>query len=194
MPCVPDNTDHHYEQVTRALLRARLASGERVRFTVTGTSMLPLIRPAHAVWVEQVQPARIQRGDLVAFWLRGTLVTHRVVAPAASGWYTKGDNCRTRDPHTDNDAVFGRVVIIERGTTRGEVRTASVRMVSSMLAWLSWQEGMLVEHLQRLRRQPGMASRLLALPVRVSTAVLRRLIGLIGYGLLVWIYLVRNTK
>lgn len=85
---------------------------------ITGTSMLPLLRPGDHVSTEH-GGRRTYRGDVIVFLHRGGLVVHRVLCEYSddhsSGFITKGDNAPEPDPPVHDDQVLGRVAGIRRG-------------------------------------------------------------------------------
>ena len=143
--------DHHYRQIALDLARAGLREGERVRLNVAGNSMAPLLRPGDAVWAEPALPASLRRGDVIVVRRAGGLVTHRLVALGDGEWYTKGDNARHLDPPVTADAILGRVVAIERGGDRIELRGRQWAIVSRVLGLASWWQARLFQVGRRLK-------------------------------------------
>jgi hypothetical protein len=90
-------------------------AGREVSFTISGTSMEPLLKAGDRVTVHPVHPDQLRRGDLVAFAGERRVIIHRVVRrrKAGSGWLycQKGDNC-TGWSWLPERAVLGRVVSI----------------------------------------------------------------------------------
>jgi signal peptidase len=101
-----------------------------VRLRVSGTSMVPAMRPGDLITVERAGTADISPGEIVVFARAGRLVVHRVTgiaAPAAakSGGpetgpvlQTRGDCARRNDPIVRESELLGRVTQIERGGRR----------------------------------------------------------------------------
>jgi signal peptidase I len=147
--------DNQYRQIALDLARAGLREGDRVRLNVTGNSMAPLLRPGDAVWAEPAVPASLRRGDVVVVRCAGGLVTHRLVAVGDGEWYTKGDNARHLDPPVTADAILGRVVAIERGGDRIELRGRQWAIVSRVLGLASWWEARLFQVGRRVKRLGG---------------------------------------
>lgn len=147
--------DNQYRQIALDLARAGLREGERVRLNVVSNSMAPFLRPGDAVWAEPAVPASLRRGDVVVVRREGDLVTHRLVAVGDGQWYTKGDNVRYLDPPVTVDAILGRVVAIERGGDRIELRGYRWLIVSRVLGLASWWEARLFRVGRRVKRLGG---------------------------------------
>jgi hypothetical protein len=112
---MPQPTDAAYTAVALDLLGRSVRFGSATRLLVNGTSMLPLLRPGDAVWLEAIDPALLRPGDLIAIRQQDVLLTHRLIAVAPSRWQTKGDNNRLADPPVGAEAIQGRIVMLERG-------------------------------------------------------------------------------
>lgn len=91
----------------------------RVRLRVSGTSMVPAIRPGDLISVERVSVGDVSPGEVVVFAREGRLIAHRVVARTGSpdeGYLiTRGDRTRRNDALVSSAELVGRVARIERG-------------------------------------------------------------------------------
>lgn len=58
----------------------RLATGETVRFSPTGTSMQPRIRSGQELTIAPVDPSKLERGDIVFSRVWGAYLFHKVSA------------------------------------------------------------------------------------------------------------------
>ncbi len=106
----------------------------RVRLRVSGSSMVPAMRPGDLITVERASLKDIAQGEIVVFARSGRLVVHRVLttvhAPTKSGiarapgnsreplLRTRGDRARRPDPIVYSSELLGRVTQIERGGHR----------------------------------------------------------------------------
>ena len=118
-----------------------LSQGYRVRFHVTGRSMLPTIHDGDAVIVEPIHPSAIRRSDILLYRSPRGLLAHRVVEisgeasfvkrisspkldvsrftlrasrPAPPHFILRGDASLTHDEPVAPDQILGRVVAVER--------------------------------------------------------------------------------
>jgi signal peptidase I len=130
-------TTDRYTDAAIKLLHTSLRAGETVRLPVTGTSMLPLLHPGDTVWIVVVDPAELQRGDLVVVRQDRRLLAHRLVAINVSGWHTKGDNNHQSDPPLTAQAIQGRIVTIERHGTLITMQRRHWQVVNRLLGALS---------------------------------------------------------
>ncbi|HUK31015.1 MAG TPA: signal peptidase I [Candidatus Acidoferrum sp.] len=124
----------------------------RVRLRVSGTSMVPAIRPGDLITVESALLPEIAPGEVIVFIRSGRLVAHRVneiVRCAArirngnsaqslhqSEVITRGDRARRNDSPVSSSELIGRVTQIERGGRRVRLRdklTAADQVVSRLL-------------------------------------------------------------
>ena len=90
-----------------ALKRALGERGVALR-KVTGTSMIPTLRPGEIVFVEPCSSP--EPGDIVAFALGEGLLVHRVVRSEAGSVTCRGDNRLADDPPVPLGAILGKVV------------------------------------------------------------------------------------
>jgi|CZKC01.1.fsa_nt_gi signal peptidase I len=107
----------------------------RVRLRVSGTSMVPAMRPGDLITVERAGTAEIAPGEIVVFARSGRLVVHRVTGITAVPGFaksgnegerllqTRGDCARWNDPIVRGSELLGRVTQIERGSRRMRPRT-----------------------------------------------------------------------
>lgn len=120
----------------------------RVRLCVSGTSMVPAMRPGDLITVERATTGEISPGEVVVFARAERLVVHRVkavvVGPAAADTgnsrelllTTRGDRSRRNDPMVSSSELLGRVTQIERGNRCAQVQTklsAKEQMISRLL-------------------------------------------------------------
>ena len=99
----------------------------RVCLRVSGTSMVPAIRPGDLVSVERARAGEIAPGEIVVFMREGRLIVHRVVArtgsPGDGYLVTRGDRTRRNDALVSSAELVGRVTQIGRGHCRVRPRT-----------------------------------------------------------------------
>lgn len=117
-----------------------------------GTSMLPFFRPGAELWTEEVPPASVLAGDLIAFRLRsGALVTHRVLKVLDEGgaraFLTKGDNRLDLDDPVREGQLEGRVARVGLR----DVRTPGWRLLGRLVARLSYAQALAYRRLARGR-------------------------------------------
>jgi len=99
----------------------------RVRLRVSGTSMVPAIRPGDLISVERAGVGEISPGEIVVFAREGRLIAHRVVARTGSpdeGYLvTRGDRTRRNDALVSSAELVGRITRIERSGSRVRARS-----------------------------------------------------------------------
>lgn len=90
-----------------------LRSFGELRLRVTGTSMLPSVRPGDVLRVVAAKPEDVRRGEIVLFERDGRLFAHRVVESGAR-LITRGDRHRHDDPPVEARELLGRVSAVLR--------------------------------------------------------------------------------
>lgn len=94
----------HRETTLKTALEDRGVALRRV----TGTSMVPTLKPEEIVFVEPCSGPR--PGDIVAFALGDGLLVHRVVRVEGGSVTCRGDNRLADDPPVPLEAILGKVV------------------------------------------------------------------------------------
>ena len=118
-----------------SLVSEAVRAAGRVRLRVSGTSMVPAMRPGDLITVERAGSTEISPGEIVVFAQSGRLVVHRVTGITAPGvakpggrdgetlLQTRGDCARRKDPTVRGSELLGRVTQIERGGRCMQPRT-----------------------------------------------------------------------
>lgn len=117
----------------------------RLRLRVTGSSMLPAIRPGDVLEVRACSAERVRPGMVVLFERDGRLFAHRAIRAAEPGLVTRGDTLAHDDGAVGEAQLLGAVVEVRRG---GRVVASRATVVTRAAALV-------------LRRSP-LASRLFA--------------------------------
>ncbi|MEP7261505.1 MAG: S24/S26 family peptidase [Usitatibacter sp.] len=98
------------------LAAASLRSHGRLRLAVTGTSMLPAVRPRDVLMIRACASDAVCIGDIVAYARDGRLFVHRVVGRAGVAFIAQGDALPFADPPVAARELLGRVVkVVRRG-------------------------------------------------------------------------------
>jgi len=154
-----------------SLLRTSLGTGGIARLRIDGESMRPTLRMGDIVILQSFPVNRLRIGDLLVMQRGNDLVTHRLVAVRADGWYTKGDASTTLDTPASDSMILGRVEAIERGGSSWSTQTKSWMILNRFIGWLAWQEVMGYRNYRQLIGEPGVEikwwARLLVIPFRL---------------------------
>lgn len=132
--------------------------GRAVRLEVISRSMEPMLRRGDHIWVAQASPLQLAQGDLVTFQVNSGVYTHRLIAQDEHTLSTKGDNHFHLDKPVSHTAVFGRVIAIERGGTRLDLRTQQWWPFLRLQGWLAGLEGQTYLTWRRLLNHSGLLS------------------------------------
>jgi signal peptidase len=117
-----------------------LTAGKAVRFRAGGGSMWPLIRDGDVLLVQPVDAGAVRVGDTVLFHCStGRVLAHRVIRVRTTGtdrrFTVQGDARPRPDGQIGEEQVYGRVVSVERGRVRIDLRRPPMRI----LAWAAAQ-------------------------------------------------------
>lgn len=115
------------------VIRAALERGQRVRMTVTGSSMLPFLRDGDVVELEPAPAPRL--GDMVLVQCpEERNVLHRVVRVDGDAFFLRGDAQRHCEGPFTSDAVLGRVTTVWRNGRARALERGLWRLVG--LVWI----------------------------------------------------------
>lgn len=92
-----------------------LAAFGRLKLRLTGTSMLPALRPGDVVEFQAFQATQAAAGEIILFRRDGGLVAHRVVSRTEDSLITQGDSLAAPDHPVLHADVLGRGVRLTRG-------------------------------------------------------------------------------
>ena len=107
------------------LAAALVRTAGRLRLAVSGSSMLPAIRPSDLLLIRRCDLRAARVGDVVLFLRGDRLFAHRVVVNDGAALVTRGDALDEADPPIGGGELLGRV---ERVVRRGRVmRTPAFR-------------------------------------------------------------------
>jgi len=120
------------------LAAASLARTGRLRLRVTGTSMLPAIRPGDVLRVERCDAASLSPGEVVLFQRGERLFAHRAVR-RGHALALRGDTLDRDDAAVEGAQVLGKVVAIERrgreiapGASRSLLQRSAARLFAAL--------------------------------------------------------------
>lgn len=118
------------------LAAATLRRFGALRLRVTGSSMLPAIRPLDEIAVERCHAHEVRRGEVVLFVQRGRLFVHRVIAVDSRGCIvTRGDTNPTPDEPLLPGQLLGKVVHVRRrGTPIDPGESMRQRLAASFIS------------------------------------------------------------
>jgi len=101
-----------------ALAAEALVSFGQLRLRVTGTSMLPALRPGDELQFHSRRTESTSLGDIVLFRRANAFVIHRVVALSNTELVTQGDALAVPDPPVNKADVLGTLVSVTRRDRR----------------------------------------------------------------------------
>jgi signal peptidase len=115
-----------------------------LQLLVSGSSMVPAVRPGDVLHVRHSRVGDLSKGDIVVFRRAGRLIAHRAMsAPGKSGkglLITRGDRVLRRDAPILSSELLGRVVAIERKGERTNSRSRFDRSQRAMGRLLSFSD------------------------------------------------------
>lgn len=111
----PHTTERMHARLDVAVESLRLSG--RLRLRVTGSSMLPTIRPGSRVLIRRVAQDEVQPGQIVLVRTETGFRLHRLVAivsaPDGARLITRGDNHMEDDPGIDPSELLGVFAAVE---------------------------------------------------------------------------------
>jgi signal peptidase I len=144
--------------VTPAVDRSKVALvGEvlhrfgEARVQVSGSSMLPSIRPGDVLTIRRRLADEIRSGEVAVFTRHDRLFAHRVVGHLGRRLVTQGDRVPTRDAPVSEDELLGVVVSVSRGGRGGGV-PADPAVPAGSVAALRRRSSLVSRILHRLGR------------------------------------------
>jgi hypothetical protein len=135
-----------------------LRSFGELRLCVTGSSMLPGVRPDDRLLVRCCGIEEIGQGDIVLFIRHRRLFAHRVVSLFATHLITQGDTLAEPDfPVTANELLGKVIQVIRRGRTiRHQPNPGWPARIAAALFRRSTLAGRLFIRMQDLQRRVGL--------------------------------------
>jgi hypothetical protein len=125
-----------------------------VRLRVTGSSMLPSVRPGDVLTIRRCVMSAVESGAIVLFTRDGRLFAHRVVARRNTHLITSGDALEWQDPPVRPDQLLGRVVTLTRNGRRHEPPSLTIgRRIAAAVVRRSPRARWLLVAGARLRRR-----------------------------------------
>jgi len=140
-----------YQHIALDLARVETGQDGRLGLHVVSCSMLPLLRPGDLVQVRRMPVEALRQGDVIVVNSAGNPITHRLVMVDAQGWHTKGDSCTFADPPVPAEAIWGRVVSVERGDTCLDLQNRRWSLVNRCVGALSCWQVQVARHLGGIR-------------------------------------------
>jgi len=135
-----------------------LRSFGALRLRVTGSSMLPAIRPDDVLLLRHCGIGEASRGDIVLFIRHRRLFAHRVISRSDARLVTQGDGMVEPDLPVTANQLLGKVVrVMRRGKTiRHESKPGLPARMVAVLFRRSASAGRLFTRLQGLRGRAGL--------------------------------------
>ncbi len=97
--------DFSLEEMMPTLVET-LKSGGEVTFTVTGSSMLPMLRHREDTVTLSAVSRKLKKRDIPFYFKGGKYILHRIIKVKESEYIIRGDNCYfTEYGITDNDII-----------------------------------------------------------------------------------------
>ena len=119
-------------------LEQLLEEGNQIRVKPQGYSMYPLLVPGRdEVVIEQEDPSRLHRGDIVLFRREGSiLVLHRICRRRGDNFFMVGDNQKQVEGPIGITQIKGKVTTLVRGGRTISAENRLYRIYSFIWLWL----------------------------------------------------------
>jgi hypothetical protein len=128
-----------------------------LRLRVTGSSMLPAVRPDDVLLIRRCRIEEAAPGDIVLTIRQRRLFAHRVMSHSAEHLITQGDSVAEPDLPVTAHELLGKVVrVTRRGTTiRHDSKPGLPARMAALLFRRSASAGRLFTRLQSLHGRAG---------------------------------------
>ncbi len=134
MPPTKQTSPDRYRQAAQEIAR-----GEMLCLTITGASMMPILRPGDMLIVQPVEGAP-SPGEIVVAQRDHDWITHRLMRVEAQWCFLRGDNARSLDEPIALADVVGRVTAIERAGHTLDLQRGVWPITNQVLSWSGrWQ-------------------------------------------------------
>jgi hypothetical protein len=129
-----------------------------LRLRVTGSSMLPAVRPDDLLLIRHCRIEEAGPGDIVLYIRQRRLFAHRVISRSAARLVTQGDGVAEPDLPVTAHELLGKVTrVMRRGNTiRHESKPTLPARMAAVLFRRSASAGRFFIRLQGLQRSAGL--------------------------------------
>ena len=126
--------DFSFEEMIPTL-KQKLEDGGEVTFTVTGNSMLPLLRHKRDTVTLTAAKAPLKKYD-IPFYCRadGKYILHRIIKVKDGEYIARGDNCTFIETGITDKDIIGVVTAFTRKGKQKSVKSLGYRMYSCLWA------------------------------------------------------------
>jgi signal peptidase I len=129
-----------FSGVANELIDAHFNAGNPIRFTISTSSMSPLLMPGDQIIVVPTSPETLRAGDLVLVRASGFWLAHRLIGKRIQNrktrWITKGDNCSLADQIWSTDEMCGIITAVRTSFGCINLRSWWTKTTGLALAWL----------------------------------------------------------
>lgn len=143
---------------TNELSAEAIRSFGELRLRVTGSSMLPAVRPNDVLLIRRCLIEEAGPGDIVLYLRQRRLFAHRVVSRAAAQLLTQGDGMAAADVPVAAHELLGKVMrVMRRGkAVRHEPNSTLPARLAAALFRRSASAGRIFTRLQGLNGRAGL--------------------------------------
>jgi hypothetical protein len=129
-----------------------------LRLRVTGSSMLPAVRPDDLLLIRHCRIEEAGPGDIVLYIRQRRLFAHRVISRSAARLVTQGDGVAEPDLPVTAHELLGKVTrVMRRGNTiRHESKPTLPARMAAVLFRRSASAGRVFTRLQSLQGRAGL--------------------------------------
>ncbi|KKQ36367.1 MAG: Signal peptidase I [Candidatus Roizmanbacteria bacterium GW2011_GWA2_37_7] len=109
----------------------------------SGKSMLPIINPGDKLFIEETNIKSLKIGEIIVFYDKGKLISHRIIKKRNGRIIAKGDNSPFPDKKMISNEIFGRVVKITGKKGYIDLRTQKANLLKYVFLFYSVISGYL---------------------------------------------------
>ncbi|MBM3248181.1 MAG: signal peptidase I [Candidatus Omnitrophica bacterium] len=116
------------------LLKDGLSKGLHPEFQIISSSMHPVLQPGDRIFVKEYSVNSLSCGDIVVYKIKDHIIAHRFLyIKDNSHFITQGDNTKQIDAPINNDALLGKIVMIDKNGNKIDLETKKWKTTNNIL-------------------------------------------------------------
>ncbi|MFM8312934.1 MAG: S24/S26 family peptidase [Deltaproteobacteria bacterium] len=138
------NSTDPLSQTARELKHAELCTRGFTIVDYFGTSMFPYFLEGDQITIASYKNTKPKIGDVVVFFQGDRLILHRLIqiqripSESCPKYIPKGDNSQSADPSIEREKIFGKAVLIHRGSHKIKLDSTKAFATQILIAYKSF--------------------------------------------------------
>lgn len=116
------------------LFKDGLSKGRHPEFQIVSSSMHPVLQPGDRIFVKEYSVSNLDCGDIVVYKLKNHIIAHRFLyLKNNSHFITQGDNTLKIDAPIANEALLGKIFLVDKHGTKVDLETKKWQLTNNLL-------------------------------------------------------------